>query len=101
MSAGVSGVRLRPAAQRRTRSPNDFREVPMLRVSLLPAICLSCVVAGSLVTLRAQAGTQPPPAFNPVDTKLVIPVPWADKVTLRENISFKQVAETQLSMDVY
>ena len=69
----------------------------MLRAHL-SLLCVS-LVAGALLTLHAQAGTQP--AFNPVNTKLVIPVPGADKVTLRENITFKQIAETQLSMDVY
>ena len=68
--------------------------------ALLSVLCLF-VFAGSVVALRAQAGAQPPAAFNPVNTKLVVPVPGPDKVTLRENIVFKSVGETQLSMDVY
>lgn len=72
----------------------------MPRVCIL-VFCLCLVVARSFVPLHAQAGTQPPPAFNPVNTKLVIPVPGPDKVTVRENITFKSIAETQLFMDVY
>lgn len=66
----------------------------------LSALCLS-LLAGSLVALHAQAGAQPPAAFNPVNTKLVIPVPGSDKIIVRESVAFKSIAETQLSMDVY
>src|SRR5262245_56165498 len=67
----------------------------------ISVLWLSLVVARSFAPLHAQAGTQPPPAFNPVNTKLVVPVPGPDKLTVRENIAFKSIAETQLSMDVY